>query len=224
MPIPRSPEDDLADARELSYAGAMGFSIWDEKVYSISSQPLFVGKNVKAYRYEHCNEFDKAEELYLENIAEGSSLSHCYERLAIMYRKQKRYDDEVAILEKHLVLDESDKQKLSERLIKAKQLKQGVRIVKTKVDRIEAAKKRMAEIKDTIKAYNVDTLRGYKDSGVVTGVEILCADDNRTCAACKELSGKRFSFEEAPMLPYEKCSSDSCRCTYIAVIKDEYKL
>jgi tetratricopeptide (TPR) repeat protein len=116
MPIPRSPEDDLADARELLYAGAMGFSSWDEKVYSISSQPLFVRKNVKAYRYEHCNELDKAEELYLENIAEGSSPSHCYERLTIMYRKQKRYDDEVMIIEKHLALDESDKQKLSERL------------------------------------------------------------------------------------------------------------
>lgn len=224
MPVPKSPEDNLADTRELSYAGATGFSMWDEKAYSISSQPIYVARNVIAYRHEQCDEFEKAEELYLKNIAEGNSIAHCYERLAIMYRKQKRYDDEVVIIEKHLMLDESDKEKLSARLKKAKQLKQGVRIVKTKEDRIEAATRKMAEIKDTIKAYNAEALRGYKDSGVVTGVEILCANDNRACAACKEVSGKRFSFEEAPMLPYEKCSSDSCRCTYIAVIKDEYKL
>jgi SPP1 gp7 family putative phage head morphogenesis protein len=224
MPVLRSPDDDLADTRELSYSGATGFSMWDENTYSISSQPIYVARNVIAYRHEQCNEFEKAEELYLENISEGNSISHCYERLAIMYRKQKRYNDEVVIIEKHLALNESDKQKLSERLMKAKLLKQGIRIVKTKEDRIDAAKKREAEIKDTIKMYNYDALQGYKDSGVVTGVEILCANDNRTCASCKEVSGKKFSLDEAPMLPYEKCSSDSCRCTYIAVIKDEYKL
>lgn len=224
MLILRSPEDDLADTRELLHAGATGFSIWDENVYNISSQPLFVCRNVKAYRYEHCGEFKKAEQLYLGNIAEKSSIVHCYERLAIMYRKQKRYDDEVTILEKHLALDRSDNQKLSERLEKAKQLKQGIRVVKTREERIESRKKKVAESKETKRIYNESSLQSYKKSGVVIGVEILCADDNRTCAACREVSGKRFSLEETPILPYEKCSSDSCRCTYIAVIKDEYKL
>jgi hypothetical protein len=76
MPVPRSSEDDLADTRELSYAGVIGFSIWDERVFSISGQPLYVVRNVIAYRCDHCNKLEKAEKLYLENIAEGKSISH----------------------------------------------------------------------------------------------------------------------------------------------------
>lgn len=223
MPMQRSPEDDLADARELSYAGAIGFSVWDEKVYSISSQPLSVARNVKAYRYEQCKEFEKAEELYLKNILEENSITHCYERLVIMYRKQKRYADEVAVLEKHFALDGSDKQKLSERLEKAKQLKQGIHVVKTKEKRIETRKKKEAEKKETIRICNENALQSYKKSGVVIGVEIFCCGDE-SCAACREISGKRFNLNNAPRLPNEKCTNDSCRCTYIPIVDDKYGL
>jgi len=224
MLMPRSPEDDLADTRELSYAGAMDLNIWDDKCYSISSQPLFVARNVRAYRYEHCGEVEKAEVLYLKNIEEGNSIPHCYERLAIMYRKQKRYDDEVAILEKHLALNGADKQKLSERLEKAKQLKQGIRVVKTREERIESRKKKVAEAKETNRMNNGSSLQNYRKSGVVIGVEILCCEDNRTCAACREISKKRFNLNDVPSLPNEKCTNEFCRCTYIPIVDDKYTI
>jgi SPP1 gp7 family putative phage head morphogenesis protein len=224
MLIQRSPDDDLADTRELSYAGAIGFNIWDEKYYSIANQPLFVKRNIKAYRNEQRGESDNAEALYRKNIEEGNSISHCYERLAIIYRKQKRYNDEVAILEKHLSLGGPNQQKVSERLEKAKQLKQGIRVVKTKEERIEAKRKKATEIEETNGMYNADSLQRYKESGVVTEVQILCSDDNKTCVACREVSGKRFSLSSAPNLPYNKCTNDFCRCTYLPVVDPQLKL
>lgn len=213
----RNPDDDLADTRELSYAGATGFNIFDESKYSVASQPAFVGRNVRAYRHEQHGEFEKAEALYRENIEKGETTSHCYERLAIMYRKQKRYDDEVAILEKHLVLPGSDQQKVALRLGKAMLLKQGIRVVKTKQERIEAKKKQIAEIKETLRISNMRALQGYKMSGVVVGVEVLCGKDERTCAACKKLSMQKFTLDAAPKLPYDKCTNDYCRCAYVPI-------
>ena len=63
------------------------------------------------------------------------------------------------------------------------------------------------------------TLAGYRRSSVVRAVEILTARDERLCAACESLSGKTFTLDEVPELPYEHCTSEfGCRCCLAPVV------
>ena len=58
---------------------------------------------------------------------------------------------------------------------------------------------------------------GYKESGVVKGIEILATDDS--CLACRQLNHKRFSLEETESkkpLPVQSCTYKyGCRCVYL---------
>ena len=55
-------------------------------------------------------------------------------------------------------------------------------------------------------------IEGYKEAGVKT-VEVSSIRDSNTCAACKKISGKKFTLNNVPELPYAKCTCDiGCRC------------
>lgn len=44
-------------------------------------------------------------------------------------------------------------------------------------------------------------------------IEIRTANDDLVCPACRALEGRRFPIDEAPSLPYERCTSEfGCRC------------
>jgi len=94
-----------------------------------------VERNLKGIELRKAGKIEEAIELYEQNIKENFIGSHPYDELAIIYRKQKRIDDEIRVLEKAiLVFDKlipdvrGDKppklKKFRERLEKARMLKQ----------------------------------------------------------------------------------------------------
>lgn len=91
--------------------------------------------NQKGMRYEKAGEIDKAIKQYELAISKNFDGNHPYDRLAILYRKRKHFDDEIRVLEKaiwvfeNVVADQraykSPKiQKFKDRLEKAKNLKE----------------------------------------------------------------------------------------------------
>ncbi len=44
--------------------------------------------------------------------------------------------------------------------------------------------------------------------------ELSVTTDERACEVCTSMKGKRFSMDQAPLLPIEDCQSDFCRCGY----------
>lgn len=48
--------------------------------------------------------------------------------------------------------------------------------------------------------------RGYK------WVRVKTRNDELVCDACKKLSAKQYAIDKVPELPYEKCTSEVCRC------------
>ena len=61
------------------------------------SQP--VTNNLNGITAEKEDDTEEAIALYEQNVAARFDGDHPYKRLAIIYRKQKRYDDEVSVLE-----------------------------------------------------------------------------------------------------------------------------
>jgi hypothetical protein len=56
-----------------------------------------------------------------------------------------------------------------------------------------------------------------KMASEIRKVEILGSEDS--CPACKKLAGKRFSIDNIPELPYERCTHEmGCRCEVLPVI------
>lgn len=90
-----------------------------------------VSRNLKGIELEKEGSTEESIELYEQNVADGFDGSHPYKRLAIIYRKQKRYDDEIRVLKKAIQvfskLDRADApgklQYFKERLAKAQELK-----------------------------------------------------------------------------------------------------
>lgn len=91
-------------------------------------------KNQRAIKCEKNGDIERAKMLYQEVIDLGFDGSHPYNRLAIIYRKEKNYEKEVQVLERAVRVYENTigkqrpgmKKKLDgfkERLEKAKQLK-----------------------------------------------------------------------------------------------------
>ncbi len=65
-------------------------------------------------------------------------------------------------------------------------------------------------------AINLCQIADYKRSGVKK-VRILNANDPFVCDECKKLAGKDYGLNQAPNLPYEKCTCEfGCRCWIIA--------
>jgi hypothetical protein len=56
-----------------------------------------------------------------------------------------------------------------------------------------------------------------ENSDVIKSVEILTAPDS--CDECKKFAGKRYSLNNLPELPHEKCThKNGCRCTVVPVV------
>ena len=57
-----------------------------------------------------------------------------------------------------------------------------------------------------------------QDPDFVIGVEVSAINDGRTCEACRMLDGRIFTLDDAPDLPFAKCTSESgCRCIVVPV-------
>jgi len=88
-------------------------------------------------------------------------------------------------------------------------------------------KKNMTEeqikkISDQLNTSNINNLLGYKQSGVVSKVEILVTANS--CEHCKSQQGKIHAVEEAIKtrpLPCKDCAHEMgfCRCTYLPVVE-----
>lgn len=62
----------------------------------------------------------------------------------------------------------------------------------------------------------------HQESRAVRMVEFRTANDNFVCANCRALERKRFPVDEAPVLPYERCTSkEGCRCWTAPVVKPQ---
>ena len=51
-------------------------------------------------------------------------------------------------------------------------------------------------------------------------MDIIAADDERTCQAVRAYDGKAFEPDEVPDLPVPGCDADTCRCIYGNVFND----
>ena len=90
------------------------------------SLDTIVDRNLKGIEFEKQGMPDKAAELYEQNVADGVDTPHPYDRLAIIYRRQKRLDDEIRVLEKGIEIFTKRGWKVSDwqkQLAKAKALK-----------------------------------------------------------------------------------------------------
>jgi len=89
----------------------------------------FVEMNQKGIQLEKDGKVDKAVELYEKVIAHDFIGSHPYNRLAIIYRKRKDYDNEIRVLEKAIYVYENKNstgnklEGFKDRLSRAKELK-----------------------------------------------------------------------------------------------------
>ena len=68
-------------------------------------------------------------------------------------------------------------------------------------------------------AAHINRLEEYNDTnGFVTAAEVSTVDDGRTCTECSQFSGRKYSLEAVPELPFAKCTSEiGCRCIVIPV-------
>lgn len=83
-------------------------------------------------------------------------------------------------------------------------------------------KEKIKVIKE-IKENHRETLKSYKESGVIKYVEVLPAEN--ACKVCKKWKGKKILLEVAireQSLPIKSCCNKTygyCRCCYIPVIE-----
>ena len=92
-----------------------------------------VDNNLNGIELEKNGKVDEAVKLYEKNVSMGFEGNHPYDRLAIIYRKNKDYDNEIRVLEKAIAVfekvnpsrpDRDPKlQRFKDRLEKAKALK-----------------------------------------------------------------------------------------------------
>jgi len=81
----------------------------------------------------------------------------------------------------------------------------------------------LLNIKKTIEASQLNSLKEYKNSGVIKYVEVLPGEEN-TCSACRKLKGKKLLLDDElrnSTLPVKNCTGGYgyCRCCYIPVIE-----
>ena len=57
-----------------------------------------IQNNLDGIAYEKADNIDEAIKLYEYNVAHRFTGQHPYNRLAIIYRKQKKYDEEIRVL------------------------------------------------------------------------------------------------------------------------------
>jgi translation elongation factor EF-Tu-like GTPase len=77
-------------------------------------------------------------------------------------------------------------------------------------------------LSDGLNTANINNLLQYRQSDVISKVEILAAPDS--CEKCKSQQGRIYTVEEAIKtrpLPCKDCNHEAgyCRCTYLPVIE-----
>ncbi len=63
-------------------------------------EDIIVERNLKGKELEKQGDIEGAIRLYEQNVADKADVPFPYNRLVIIYRKQKRLDDEIRVLEK----------------------------------------------------------------------------------------------------------------------------
>ena len=65
-------------------------------------------------------------------------------------------------------------------------------------------------------AIHLARMKMFKEAGVLN-LEIIGVADDRQCPECKKIDGKLYKLEDAPELPYAKCTCEmGCRCMLVA--------
>lgn len=65
-------------------------------------------------------------------------------------------------------------------------------------------------------ARNKRRIEEYRKNGVIS-VEIVGANDDKSCQECKKLDGKVFNIERMIQIPHKKCTCEmGCRCRIVA--------
>jgi len=67
---------------------------------------IMVGRNNKGIEIEKKGDIESAIKLYEQNVADEFFGTHPYDRLAIIYRRRKQYDDEIRILKRKILIFE----------------------------------------------------------------------------------------------------------------------
>lgn len=70
------------------------------------NENLQAERNFKGAEFEKTGDFDKAIEVYEENVAESFKGNHPYDRLATIYKNQNDIDNEIRVLEKAIIVFE----------------------------------------------------------------------------------------------------------------------
>ena len=70
------------------------------------NENLQAERNLKGSEFEKTGDFDKAIEVYEENVAESFKGNHPYDRLATIYKNQNDIDNEIRVLEKAIIVFE----------------------------------------------------------------------------------------------------------------------
>lgn len=89
---------------------------------------IMVKRNNDGIKYEISSKIDMAINLYEENLTDEFFGLHPYERLMILYRKRKQYNDEIRVIKKVIDIFASDQryqknvEKYKNRLVKANSL------------------------------------------------------------------------------------------------------
>lgn len=108
---------------------------WKQQEAEDKSFSKLLNRNIKGTKHEKEGRIDLAIKLYEKNISENFEGKHPYDRLAIIYRKQKDLENEIRVLNKAIevfsnLLKSSPRQdikpkleKFKSRLEKAKSLK-----------------------------------------------------------------------------------------------------
>ena len=67
---------------------------------------IMVDRNNKGIELEKKGDIESAIKLYEQNVADEFFGTHSYDRLAIIYRKRKQFDDEIRILKRKILIFE----------------------------------------------------------------------------------------------------------------------
>ena len=111
--VSKHTSDSENDNQENSFSDGLDKLIKENKIFnnntSVYDLPpaqqkvifgVWLDRNNKGIKYEKQGEIDLAIKFYEQNISENYVGNHPYDRLAIIYRKQKDYLNEIRVLNK----------------------------------------------------------------------------------------------------------------------------
>src|SRR5699024_11821484 len=89
-----------------------------------------IERNLQGKEFEKAGEIEKAIELYEKNVEEKFEGNHPYDRLAIIYRKRREYQEEIRVLNQAISVFEKEKIKSKRQDIDSKLIKFKERLAK----------------------------------------------------------------------------------------------